>query len=144
MAATIVMATEQTSLILNGTAITDLIAGDFLELNPVNEQTGHINSADGGVNINHRSDRGVHDLVVRVPKFSDSDVFLNNALNQEQPVVFDGSVKEDFVKDGTDGSESYILESGSLTTRPSQTKNNTDANAQMEYTIRFRNVTRNL
>ena len=135
---------ESTTLVLNGFSITDFAAGDRIELNPVNPLTSHVNAANGNVTINKRVDGGVHDLVVRVQKFSASDVYLNSAMNQEDLVVFDGSVKEDFVRDGTAGAESYILESGSFTTRPSNVKNDTDGNAMMEYTIRFRNATRNI
>lgn len=142
--ATIQLATDSTSLILNGTAIVDLAEGDYLELNPVNDLTSHINSSNGGVNINKRIDGNVHDLVVSVQKFSGSDVFLNSAMNQEKPVIFNGSAREDFTRDGVEGSESYILENGSLTTRPSNVKNNQDGNGAMEYTIRFRNVSRNI
>ena len=142
--ATITMAAESTSLILNGTAITDFAEGDVVELNPVNPLTGRINSSNGGVNVNKRIDGGVHDLIVRVQKYSASDVFLNSAINQEAPTVFNGSVKEDFTRDGVAGAESYILENGTITTRPSNVKNNTDGNGMMEYTIQFRNATRNI
>ena len=71
-------------------------------------------------------------------------MYLNSAINQEDVTVFNGSVKEDFVRDGVAGAESYILENGSFTTRPSNVKNDTDGNAMMEYTIRFRNATRNI
>jgi hypothetical protein len=142
--AVITMSADSTTLVLNGTAITDFAEGDIVELNPVNDLTGHINGSAGAVNIHKRSDAGVHDLVVRVQKFSASDVFLNSARNQAAPVVFNGSVKEDFVRDDTAGAESYILENGSITTQPSNVKNTTDGNGMMEYTIRFRNATRNI
>lgn len=142
--AVITMSADSATLVLNGFAIVDFAEGDFLELNPVNDLTSHINGAAGAVNINKRNDGGVHDLIVRVQKMSGSDVFLNSAMNQTEPTVFNGSVKEDFNRDGTAGAESYILENGSLTTRPGNTKNNTDGNGMMEYTIRFRNATRNL
>jgi len=141
---TILLNTESTTLVLNGFAIADFAEGDRLELNPVNPLTSHVNSANGNVTINKRVDGDVHDLVVRVQKFSGSDVFLNSAINQEGPVVFNGSVKEDFTRDGTASAESYILENGSITTRPSNVKNDTDGNAMMEYTIRFRNATRSI
>lgn len=135
---------ESTSLVLNGTPITDFAEGDIVELNPVNPLTGRINGAAGAVNVNKRIDGGVHDLIIRVQKYSDSDVFLNSAINQVDPVIFNGSVKEDFTKDGTAGAESYILENGSITTRPANVKNNTDGNGMVEYTIQFRNATRNI
>ncbi len=142
--AIITLAADSVSLVLNGFPIVDFAEGDVVELNPANPLTSHINAANGGVNINARNDGGVHDLIIRVQKASGSDVFLNSAINQAAPVVFNGSVKEDFVRDGIDGSESYTLENGSHTTRPSNVKNNTDGNAMVEYTLRFRNATRNL
>ena len=142
--ALIQLATDSTTLVLNGTPIVDFAEGDFLELNPVNAVTSQTNAAQGGVNINKRLDGGVHDLIVRVQKFSPSDVFLNNARNQEAPTVFKGSVKEDFIRDGVAGAESWILENGSVTTAPSNKKNNQDGDALIEYTIRFRNAVRNI
>jgi len=142
--AVITMSADSVSLVLNGFPIVDFAEGDIVELNPVNDLTSQINGANGAVNINKRNDGGVHDLIIRVLKFSGSDVFLNSARNQAIPVVFNGSVKEDFVRDGTAGAESYILENGSFTTQPGNTKNNTDGNGMMEYTIHFRNAVRNL
>lgn len=142
--AVITMEADSTTLVLNGQAITDFAEGDIVELNPVNPLTSHVNGSSGAVNINKRNDGGVHDLIVRVQKFSASDVFLNNASNQAAPVVFNGSLKEDFTRDTTAGAESYVLENGSFTTRPGNVKNNTDGNGMMEYTIRFRNATRNI
>ena len=142
--AAIQLAAESTTLILNGQVVTDFAEGDYIELNPVNAVTSHINSGAGGVNINKRIDAAVHDLIVRVQKFSASDVFFNSAINQETPTVFGGSVKEDFIRDGIAGAESYILENGSITTQPSNVKNNQDGSGMMEYTIRFRNAIRNI
>lgn len=142
--AVITMSADSTTLVLNGFPIVDFAEGDILELNPVNDLTSHINGAGGAVNINKRNDGGVTDLIIRVQKMSASDVFLNSARNQAEPTVFNGSVKEDFNRDGTAGAESYILENGSITTQPGNTKSNTDGNGMMEYTIRFRNATRNL
>jgi len=96
------------------------------------------------VNINERSDRGVHDLALRVQRYSVYDGFLNNLLRQSPPVVINGSMKENFNRDGTDGVESWTLELGSLTTQPTSTKSGTDGNAVQEYVIRFRNASRNL
>lgn len=142
--ARIVLNADSVSLILNGQAITDFAEGDIVELNPVNPLTSRINGAAGAVNINAHTGGGVHDLVVRVQKHSESDVFLNSQMNQATPVVFNGSLKEDFSRDGNAASESYTLENGSFTTRPANVKNNTDGNAMMEYTIQFRDATRNI
>jgi len=142
--AIITLAADSTTLVLNGHAFTSFVVGDILELSPANELTSRVNSSTGGVNIQGRSDGGVHDLVVRVQRYSDDDIFLNTSRNQSTPEVFDGSLKENFVKDGSAGVESWILESGSITAQPSAPKNDQDGNALMEYTMQFRNATRNL
>lgn len=140
----IVLDADSTTLVLNGHAFTSFGVGDNIAINPVNPHTSQTNSNDGGVTINRRSDGGVHDLVITLQKYSDDDVFLNSAINAETPTIFAGSLKEDFVKDGTDGQESWTLEGGSITTLPSNTKNDTDGNATQEYTFRFRNAKRAL
>jgi len=58
--------------------------------------------------------------------------------------VFDGSLKESYTSNGSTGIESWLMEAGSLTTQPTQTKNNQDGDAMMEYTIRFRTAKRSL
>lgn len=140
----ITMQADSTTLILNGTAIADFLEGDTLELAPVNPATEHVNGSDGSVAIQGRLDGGVHNLTVRVMKYSDADIFLNNALNQAAPVVFDGSAKENYVKDGTASVSSWLLESGSITDRPTDIKNNQEGNILMQYVIKFRNASRNI
>jgi len=140
----IALAVDSTTVVLNGTAILDLVEGDYIVITPANPATSHINSMNGGVNVNERSDRGVHDLTLRVQRFSESDAFMNNLLRQSPPVLVNGSVKESFSRDGTGGVESWILENGSVTTQPTSTKSSTDGNALQEYVIRFRNGSRNL
>ena len=135
---------DSTSLILNGNSIIDFIEGDYVELAPVNPLTSQTNGANGAVNINKRVDAGVHDLTIRVTKNSDSDIFLNNELNKEDVVVFNGSLKENFVKDGSAGVDSWQLENGSFTDRPTLLKNNQEGNNSVEYKIRFRNCVRNV
>ena len=118
----IVLAVDSTTVVLNGTAILDLVEGDYVVLTPANPATSHVNSTNGGVNINERSDKGVHDLMLRVQRFSESDAFMNNLLRQSPPILVNGSV----------------------TTQPTSTKSSTDGNALQEYVIRFRNASRNL
>jgi hypothetical protein len=142
--AVISLPADATTLVLNGTIIAELGVGDFLTLTPANEATAHVNSSNGGVNINKRTDAEVYDLALTVQKYSESDSFLNNALRGEEPTIFNGSCKTAFNRDGTDGIESWILENGSFTTQPTDTKNDQDGNATMEYTIRFRRATRNI
>lgn len=139
----IVLQGNSTTLTLNGFVFTNLIEGDAVELAPVNPKTFRVNSQKG-VTIGNRSDGDVHDLTVRVQKYSQDDVFLNSAMNQADPVVFNGSLKENFVRDGADGVASAILELGSLTDRPTDIRNTQDGNAAIEYKIQVRAATRNI
>ena len=140
----VTLSAESTTLILNDHAFSNFAEGDYLTLTPVNPATAHTNSASGGVTITERFDRDVYDLVVRVQKYSADDVFLLGILNAEDITVVEGSAKEAYTADGSAGIESWNLDSGSITTQPTQTKNNQDGNALMEYTIRFRTAKRSL
>lgn len=133
---------DSTTLVLNGTPIADFVAGDILELAPVNPLSGRVNGSGGSLAVGKRSDAGVHDLTIRVLQASDSDIFLSNAKEQESLVLFDGSMKENFVKDGADGVDSFILEAGTFTDQPTHTKNDIEGNRLIEYKIQFRNATR--
>ncbi|CQJ65464.1 hypothetical protein [Yersinia enterocolitica] len=140
----IVISANTATFVLNGRIITDIAAGDYITLTPTNPLTSRANSAENGVTISKRVDAGVTVMVVRVQKFSNDDIWLNQQINANTPVVFNGSVKESFVRDGAALKETYDLQVGSITTQPTQTKNNQDVNALMEYTIEFRNSRRNV
>ena len=126
---------DSTTLILNDEVIGDFINGDIIELAPVNPETARTYGSNRAVNIQHRSDKDVHTLKFRVMRDSDSDIFLNTQMNSDKPVVFNGSVKELFIRDGEELTESFELQAGSFTDKPTHTKNNQDGNAQVEYTI---------
>ncbi|EBS3817674.1 hypothetical protein DPO65_20710 [Salmonella enterica subsp. salamae serovar Sofia] len=140
----IVISADTATIVLNGRIITDIAAGDYVTLTPSNALTSRANSAQNGVTISKRVDSGVHVMVMRVQKFSNDDIWLNQQRNAAIPAVFNGSIKESFVRDGAALKETYDLQVGSVTTQPTQTKNNQDVNALMEYTIEFRNVVRNV
>ena len=142
--AAITLPADATTLVLNGTTITDFAEGDTITIAPVNPSTSQLNAIGGGVNINERSDKGVSDATIRVQKYSDSDKFLNNLNRQSPPVLVNGSSKTIYGVDGLNSEESYLLENGSITTQPTNTQNSTDGNAMMEYVVRFRNAARNL
>lgn len=135
---------DGTTLILNGQALPDFLEGDTLELAPVNPVTEHTNGSNGGVAIQGRVDANVHDLTVNFLKYSNSDIFMNNIINQAAPVILNGSMKENYVRDGVASVGSYLLESGSVTIRPTDTKNNQEGNNLSSYTIRFRNAVRSV
>lgn len=140
----ITIAADSATLILNDRAMTSFAEGDYITMTPANPATGHVNSANGGVSISSRMDKDVYDLLFRVQKYSGDDVFLLGLINGDGPGVVEGSLKESYTIDGSPGVESWTLESGSITTQPTQTKNNQDGNALMEYTLRFRNAKRSL
>lgn len=140
----ITISADSATLILNDRSITSFAEGDYLTMTPANAATSHVNSASGGATIAERVDRDVYDLMVRVQKYSSDDVFLLGLVNGEGVTLVAGSLKESYTADGTAGVESWNLDSGSITTQPTQTKNNQDGNALMEYTVRFRTARRSL
>ena len=143
MTESIVYPANATTLILRERAYNDLAEGDVLTLTPVNPKTSR-NNSQSAVTIANRSDGDVHDLEIVVLKGGDDDVHLNSQMNQANPVVFAGSMKTNFVKDGVDGVDSWDLQGGSLTDRPTDGKNTTEGNATMVYKIQFRVAKRNL
>ena len=142
--ATITTASDSTTIVLNGTAITDLGVGDIVTITPVNPSATIIAAGNGGANINKRSDADMHDILINVQALSDSDSFLNSIERQDVPVPLSGSIKENFNRDGVEGVESWLLENGTFTVKPTRTYNDTDGNALIAYTIQFRTAKRNL
>lgn len=141
--ATITFQTDSTTLTLNGEVMRDLAEGDIISLTYPNAKTTRINASAGGVTVGERSDSGVADLVVRVQRMGAADIALQSFSNGGV-VLINGSLKENFTKDGVDGVETYELQNGSITTRPVKTKNTTDGNALNEWTIQFRDAVRSL
>lgn len=139
---TLSFSTENTTLILNGHGFNNYQDGDILELTWVNPLTVQ-SRGPAAVNIMKRSDSGVIDLTVRVMRYSDDDVYLNTQKNQNAPVIFNGTLTENYVDaSGTNGVGTYSLSAGSLTDQPPQIINNIDGNFLMEYKFRFNDVIR--
>ncbi|MDR0453484.1 MAG: hypothetical protein LBH05_01580 [Deferribacteraceae bacterium] len=126
---------DSTTLTLNGTAITDFIAGDFITLAPVNALTSRVRGSNGATVIKKRVDGNEYDLTVNVLKYSDSDIYLNSLMNGDSPKVINGSMKENYKKNGVNFVNSWVIENGSITTQPTDTQNNQDGNATMAYVI---------
>jgi len=142
--ANIVKDADSVTLTLNNHVFTAFGVGDIITLTPVNAQTSQINSSDGGVTITERTDANVYDVKIMIQKFSEDDVFLNNLINNADVQVIQGSMKDDFTRDGIDMQETWTFEGGSITTKPTEVKNDTDGNAVLEYMIMFRNAQRSL
>lgn len=127
---------DATTFVLNGTPISDFVDGDVISITYANPQTTQINSGTN-TTIQERKDAQVADVVINVVKYSDSDVFLNNLQNTKQTKPFEASAKTLYYKEGNETFETYQLTQGSFTAKPADTKNNTDGNALMPYTLRF-------
>ena len=138
---TIQLLADSTTLVLNGRLFNDFIDGDALVLSAPNELASR-NRSVRGLNIQKRSDSDVKDLTFTLPKYSDDEIWMNSQLNSRVPVVFKGSVKENYIKDGVEFVTTYTLEDGTITTQPTDTRNNTDGNQEMAYTIQFNKAIR--
>ncbi len=142
MAKVINFLTASSTLILNGVVIDDLIAGDYMTLTFPNPVTSRANGEKNSVTTSKRVDSDVAVMAVSVKKVSDSDKFLNNARFQDVPVVFQGSIKDNYSADGIEAVESYLLENGTFTDQGDDTRNNQERGDVMVYTIEFRRVSR--
>lgn len=138
---TIQLLADSTTLVLNGRLFNDFIDGDALVMTFPNELASR-NRSVRGLNIQKRSDSDVADLTFTLPKYSDDEIWMNSQRNSQTPVLFKGSVKENYIKDGVEFVTTYTLEDGTITTQPTDTRNNTDGNQEMAYTIQFNKAIR--
>lgn len=132
---------SSTSLILNGYSIVDLQVGDTIVLNFPNPATGRMNASNNGVSITERADKDVAVMTINVMKNSPADDFFSRAKSQGL-TIFNGSWKENVIRDGSDRVDSYLLSNGSLVDQPANTKNNQDGNGLMAYAVEFRQAVR--
>jgi hypothetical protein len=137
------------SIILNGDATTmqmqigsdnltvdDLIAGDTITITPLFAETTRTYGAGNSVNIQRHTNKDVHTITFRVTKLGSTDKALSNFMNAKTlSQVIEGSVKTIYFEDGSQKIENYKISGGSITMKPTDTKNNVDGNNAMEYTI---------
>ena len=134
---------QNSTLVLNGHVFRDFAEGEKIVLSRPNPLTSRKNSESGGVTIIKAFDGDVGSIVIKIQKNSDDDIFMNTALSGDTTVL-NGSLKTRLTRDTVDGVASYTLVNGSITEQPTDTIENKEANDEMEYTIEFRTVTRNL
>ena len=139
--AAISFAADSTTVVLDGTIITDFVDGDTVVLTPVNPKTTHIHSTER-TNIQEHSGWEVYDLQITVPKSSDADVFLQGKLNESPPAVMAGSVKENYTRDGVEFVSTWTLEGASFMTQPTDTRNVVDGSSAYVYVIRVNRARR--
>ena len=136
-------------IVLNGDATTmqlkigsdnltvdDLIAGETITITPLFAETTRTYGAGNSVNIQRHTNKDVHTVVFRVSKLNNTDKALSNYMNAKTlSQVIEGSIKTIYYEDNAQKIENYKISGGSITTKPTDTKNNTDGNNAMEYTI---------
>ena len=135
---------NQSTLTLDGYTFQHLAQGASIVLAPVNDATSRVNSTNGGVSVAKRVDGDVHTLTIQVQKHSPDDIFCNDILNGELTDVTRGSMKRVYHREGESFKETYQLEGGSITTRPTETQNNQELDVVMEYVFTFRSAVRSL
>lgn len=136
---------DRSTVVLNGRVYNDFNEGDYIVITFTNPATTHINSADGGVTIQEHLAAGAATVQMNVTKFGPDDRELNSLRNAGLPGgIIEGSIKTTFYRGEEAVTETYRLRSGSITDQPVDTRNNSEGNAQMQYTIAFRNVKRSL
>ena len=135
---------ELATLTLNDETITDFTAGDYITLEPMNEATQQIYASGGSMSESKHVASDVYTLTFNIMRYSDSDNFMQQLLNQSEIQIINGSIKETYEKDGKELVATYDMLNGTFTTRPSFSHNNEDGNAEVAYTIVFRSMTRTL
>ena len=115
-----------------------------MTLEPENEASQQTYAAGGAMTISKHIASDVTTVTIPLLRYSDSDMFLQNLLNQKEIQVMSGSIKETFEKDGKEMIATYELLNGTFTTRPTYTHNNEDGNSEVTYTIKFRSMTRTM
>lgn len=134
---------DSTTIVFNGVNFVDFPDGDTVTITFPNQNTSHTRSLRG-VNIQQRSDRDVAEITLRVPKYSDEDETLTSWINSKPAVIIAGSIKENYTKDGEDRVATYRIEGASIQQQAVDTRNSTDGNNLMEYTIRANSCVRSL
>ena len=140
---TIALAADSTTVVLYGFLVDDLVDGDYVLMTPANPATAQTRGLNS-VNVQRRSDGLVYDITIRVPKYSATDEQFNSWISTSIPTILNGSIKENYEKDGTARVCTYSIEGASFTTLPTDTRNNQDGNNMMEYIIRANTTVRSL
>ena len=127
--------TNGLTLTLNGRRFTDFQEGDTIVLEFPNPATSKRRGVDGNYVVSKTSNGDECNLTLNLLKATDDDSFLNDAVNQDLPVVLEGSLQAGFIRNGSEGIDSYSLEGGSITTKPTHTTNTIEGNDLMTYVI---------
>lgn len=128
--------TANATLTLNGRVIEDTVEGDVFTVAFGNDITSQTQGVNGGKVIKKRNDKDDGLLTIRILRYSADDAYITNQINNaDGAVVFEGSLKVNFTRDGVDGVETHSISGGSLISRSDNTINNTDGEDISEYNI---------
>jgi hypothetical protein len=133
---TVIRDIASSTLVLNDHVFTSLQEGDRLIFAPVNPASSHVRGTNS-VALQDHSGKNVYDVTINVMRSTDDDIFMKSILNAESLTSLAGTYKESYTLDGSDKTETWTLEAGSITTQPTDTKNSTDGNELRTYTVRF-------
>lgn len=126
--------TDQATVNLFGQAVTDFVAGDYIEISMQNNK----NEQKFGSNTTVTQSNVIGDaaqVTLNVMMLSDSDAFLNNTYNQALPVVQDGSIKRFYTKNGVSNVETLSLSNAVIQMRNMPSYGNQEPNEIVQYVI---------
>ena len=128
---------QDVTVTLNGYPFKALAAGDQVIVTPVNPKTSR-NNHRNYTTINERGDWDVSDITINYIKGSEDDVQVNQWILSSDVVVFKGSIAENYSVNGVSRTSTYLLEAGTITTLPTDTKNDQDGNHILSIVIQAR------
>lgn len=134
-----VLSVDKTTLLINGTPITNMMVGDMITVSYNNERVSHANSVDGVVRT-LRADRDEGTLTVIVLKNSETDIYLNNLDNTG--VALSGTMTTSILAGDTERIDSYIFEGGSIMQPEVSPENGQTPASSVTYTMLFRKIVR--
>lgn len=131
----VVYDTVGSTLTFNGRRFTDFVEGDKISLEFPNPVTSKRRGVNGNYNVSKTSNGDEANLTINLLKASADDSFLNDALNQELPIILEGSFQGSFTRDGAAGIDSYELQGGTITVRPTLVDNSLEGSDTMTYVV---------
>jgi len=126
--------TEEATVNLFGTSITDFIAGDYIEITMQNNKSEQ--KFGSNTTVTQKNVTGdAAQITLNVMMLSGSDAFLNNTYNQSSPVVQDGSIKRFYTKNGISNVETLSLSNATIQMRNLASYGNQAPNESIQYII---------
>ena len=141
---TITLLNDTASHVINGAPVRDVAEGDYLTITFPNSRTARVNGGNNSVTIAKNSVGNVAVVKFKVTRGGEDDARFSSAQEQAGATVFNATIRRDYLRDGVEAVESFIMENGSFTDAPEFKENNTVPEGMVEYTIEYRNCIRAL